>query len=49
MKSLTETELVRARWRRHLHAEALDTTQRDDFARRTHVRLTPEQHRASVA
>ena len=49
MESLTETELIRARWRRHLHAETLDTTQRDDFARRAHVRLTPGQHRASVA
>ena len=33
MESLTETELIRARWRRHLHTEALDTTERDDFAR----------------
>ena len=33
MASLTETELVRARWRRHLQAAALDTTERDDFAR----------------
>ena len=32
MASLTDTELVRARWRRHLCAEALDTTERDDFA-----------------
>ena len=49
MESLTETELVRARWQRHLHAEALNSTERDDFARGTHVRLAPEQHRASVA
>ncbi len=34
MESLTETELVRARWRRHLRVEALDTTDRADFARR---------------
>ena len=34
MASLTDTELVRARWRRHLRAEALDTIQRDDFALR---------------
>ena len=34
MESLTETELVRARWRRHLRAEALDTTDQPDFARR---------------
>ena len=34
MASLTETELVRARWRRHLQAAALDTTERDDFAQR---------------
>lgn len=34
MASLTDTELVRARRRRHLRAEALDTTERDDFAQR---------------
>lgn len=34
MDSLTDIELVRARWRRHLTTEALDTAQRDDFARR---------------
>ena len=34
MASLTDTELVRARWRRHLRAEALDTTLSDDFAQR---------------
>lgn len=34
MASLTETELVRARWRRHLRAHALDTADRDDFAQR---------------
>lgn len=49
MESLTETELVRARWRRHLHAEALDTTDRADFARRGHVRLTSQPYHVSVA
>lgn len=33
MESLTETELIRARWRRYLRTEALDTAERDDFAR----------------
>lgn len=34
MESLTETELIRARWRRHLRAAALDATDRNDFAHR---------------
>lgn len=49
MASLTETELVRARWRCRLRAEALDSTERDGFARRTHVRMMPDRHCASVA
>lgn len=49
MASLTDPELVRARWRRHLRAETLDTIQRDDFARRVRVRLTSQQHRVGVA
>ena len=32
MKTLAETEMIRARWRRHLAAEALDTAARSDFS-----------------
>lgn len=34
MASLIETEFIRARWRRHLRAEALDTTESNEFATR---------------
>ena len=34
MASLTDTELIRARWRRHLRDAALDTTEHADFAQR---------------
>ena len=34
MSPESETELVRARWRRHLAEQALDSIEREDFARK---------------